>query len=196
MEPFEQEIWKQLLRPDEEPAPPAKRSATAKDAPAQADHWPKAILMERAAYLRKLAKFGDGQASETLKEFAEHATMLSFRARNGVAELHANFIDLFFVLDGKATLVTGGAVVGAETVGPGETRGTRIEGGKRQELRAGGVAHVPAGVPHQMLVSGENTFTSFVVKVKGPRMNKPHKRGAIEARESNSNRHGSRLVLG
>ena len=35
-----------------------------------------------------------------------------------------------------------------------------------------------------------------VNNAKGQRMNNPHKRGAIEARESNSNRHGSRLVLG
>ena len=92
--------------------------------------------------------------------------MLSFRARDGVAELHENFADLFVVLDGRATLVTGGTVVGAETVGPGEVRGTSIEGGLRQELRAGDVAHVPAGVPHQMLVPGDKTFTSFVMKIQ------------------------------
>jgi quercetin dioxygenase-like cupin family protein len=52
------------------------------------------------------------------------------------------------------------------TVGPGEIRGDRIEGGRRQELRAGDVAHVPAGVPHQMLMTGDRTFTSFVVKIR------------------------------
>jgi uncharacterized RmlC-like cupin family protein len=62
--------------------------------------------------------------------------------------------------------VTGGTVIGAHTVGPREIRGERIEGGTRQELRAGDVAHVPAGVPHQMLVGGDQTFTSFVVKVR------------------------------
>jgi quercetin dioxygenase-like cupin family protein len=56
--------------------------------------------------------------------------------------------------------------VGAETIGPGEIRGASINGGVRQELRAGDVAHVPAGVPHQMLVAGEKTFTSFVVKIE------------------------------
>lgn len=56
--------------------------------------------------------------------------------------------------------------MGAETIGPGEIRGASIEGGMRQELRAGDVAHVPAGVPHQMLVAGEKTITSLVVKVR------------------------------
>ena len=165
MHEMSKEIWKELLPPEKEvvPHPKPKRP---KNAPPHADHWSLAILLERAAYLRKLARLGDGQASETLHEYPQHATMLSFRARDGEAELHENFADLFVVLDGRATLVTGGMVVGAKTIGPGEIRGTSIEGGVRQELRAGDVAHVPAGVPHQMLVAGDKTFTSFVMKIQ------------------------------
>jgi mannose-6-phosphate isomerase-like protein (cupin superfamily) len=166
MNDLSKEIWKELLPAEREVIPRAAKARTRKDATLHADHWPAAILLERAAYLRKLAKAGDGQASETLKEYLRHATMLSFRARDGVAELHENFADLFYVLDGRATLVTGGTVVGAETIAPGEIRGASIEGGVRQELRAGDVAHVPAGVPHQMLVSGDKTFTAFVVKIE------------------------------
>ena len=167
MDQFSNDIWKGLL-PDETEIDSTPRPRKSKDAPPQADHWAAPVLLERAAYLRKLAKHGDGQASETLKQYSQHATMLSFRARNGVAELHENFADLFYVLDGQATLVTGGKVVGAETIAPGEIRGVSIEGGVRQELRAGDVAHVPAGVPHQMLVPGDKTFTSFVVKIEQP----------------------------
>ena len=130
------------------------------------DHWSPAILLERAAYLRKLAMHSDGQAGETLKEYPQHSTMLSFRSRDGQAELHENFADIFYVLEGRATLVTGGSLAGGETISPGEIRGVSIEGGARQELRAGDIAHVPAGVPHQMLVAGEMTFTSFVVKIQ------------------------------
>jgi mannose-6-phosphate isomerase-like protein (cupin superfamily) len=130
------------------------------------DHWTPAVLLERGAYLKKLAKHGSGAAGETLKEYARHTAMLSFRNRDGEAEVHARFADLFCVLAGAATLVTGGTVVKARTVGPGETRGDGIEGGARQELRAGDVAHIPAGVPHQMLVPGEKTFTAFVLKIE------------------------------
>jgi mannose-6-phosphate isomerase-like protein (cupin superfamily) len=130
------------------------------------DHWSPAILLERAAYLRKLAKHGDGLASETLKEYPQHCAMLSFRSRSGEAEVHERFADLFYVLAGKATLVTGGVVAGARMVAPGETRGASIEGGARQTLRAGDMAHVPAGIPHQMLVAGENTITCLVMKVQ------------------------------
>ena len=130
------------------------------------DHWTPPILMERAAYLRKLAKLGDGAAGETLREYPRHAAMLSFRSRNGEAEIHEKFADLFYVLAGAATLVTCVTVAGARTTGPGETRGNAIEGGAAQELRAGDVAHVPAGTPHQMLVSSEKPITYFVLKIQ------------------------------
>lgn len=132
----------------------------------QVDHWSPAILLERAAYLRKLAKHGDGSASETLKEYPQHCAMLSYRSRDGEVEVHEKFADLFCVLAGKATLVTGGIVNGARTIAPGEARGVSIEGGMRRTLRAGDVAHVPAGTPHHMLVKTEDTFTALVMKVQ------------------------------
>jgi quercetin dioxygenase-like cupin family protein len=143
------------------PEPPEPRRV--RQSPA--DHYTPSVLMERVAYLKKIAKHGDGSASETVKEYPQHFTMLSFRSRSGEAEVHENHADFFYVLEGCATLATGGAVAGARTVGPGETRGDSIEGGARQELRAGDVAHVPAGVPHQMLVEGDRTITCFVIKV-------------------------------
>ena len=130
------------------------------------DHWSPAVLLERAAYLRKMAKLGDGSASETLKEYPQHCAMLSFRCRSGEAEAHERFADLFVVLAGAATLVTGGVVASARTIAPGETRGASIEGGVRQALKAGDVAHVPAGTPHQILLKGEETIASLLMKVQ------------------------------
>jgi hypothetical protein len=147
MDPVDRLLLKELLPAEKDvPRPRARRS---KEAPPDAHHWSRPILMERAAYLRKLAAYSEGSASETLKEYPQHATMLSVRGR-----------------DGRAALVIGGTVVGAHIVGPGEIRGTAVEGGKRMELRAGDIAHVPAGVPHQMLVPGDMTFTAFVVKIQ------------------------------
>ncbi len=163
---YAKDILKELLPAEKEIAPPAKRTTGAGKEPEHSDHWSPAVLLERAAYLRKLAKQGNGEASETLKEYPQHCTMLSFRSRDGAAELHENFADIFVVLDGRAALVTGGTVVGAETIRPGEIRGEQIEGGTRQELRAGDVAHVPAGLPHQMLVAGDKTITCLVVKIQ------------------------------
>jgi mannose-6-phosphate isomerase-like protein (cupin superfamily) len=134
--------------------------------PADADHWTQPILLERAAYLRKLARAGDGQASETLREYPRHRVMLSFRSRNGEVEVHEHWADLFLVLSGAATLVTGGTVVGSRSIAPGETRGNSIEGGHHRELHPGEIIHVPAGTPHQFLVSSDKTITSLVLKMQ------------------------------
>jgi mannose-6-phosphate isomerase-like protein (cupin superfamily) len=134
--------------------------------PTDANHWTQPILLERAAYLRKLARAGDGQASETLREYPRHRVMLSFRSRNGEVEVHEHWADLFLVLSGTATLVTGGTVVGSRLIAPGETRGSSIDGGHHQELHPGEIVHVPAGTPHQFLVSSDKTITSFVLKMQ------------------------------
>ena len=99
---------KQILKVID-PEPPGPR-VSQNEAPPHLDHWSPAILLERAAYLSKLARHSDGSASETLKEYPRHFTMLSFRSRDGQAELHENFADLFYILDGRATLVTGGSL--------------------------------------------------------------------------------------
>ena len=92
--------------------------------------------------------------------------MLAFRQHNGGGELHQNFADIFFILDGHASVLTGGSLVDQKSSAPGEIRGKSVEGGSRQELKAGDVVHIPAGVPHQMLVSEGDSVTYFVVKVE------------------------------
>ena len=158
MERIAKEILKDLNLDEVAPKPRGPKNPV--------DHWTPPLLLERAAYLRKLAKHADGSASETLKEYPQHFVMLSFRSRSGEVEVHERFADLFVVLAGAATLVTGGTVTGARIVAPGETRGESIAGGTQQNLRPGDVAHVPAGTPHQMLLKGDETITSLVMKLQ------------------------------
>ena len=158
MERIANEILKEINLDDVGPKPRGPKNPV--------DHWTPALLLERAAYLRKMAKHGDGSASETLKEYPQHFAMLSFRSSSGEVEVHERFADLFVVLAGAATLVTGGTVAGARIVAPGETRGDSIAGGTQQNLRAGDVAHVPAGTPRRMLLKGAETITSLVMKVQ------------------------------
>ena len=135
----------------------------------KSDHWSTAQLLERAKHLQGTAAKGDGSASETLEKYPHHYTMLAYRQHSGGGELHQNFADIFFILDGHATVVTGGSLVDAEDNRPGEIRGKSVEGGTRQELKAGDVVHIPAGMPHQMLVADGESVTYFVVKVEEAR---------------------------
>lgn len=157
-------ILKQLLGPDD--APTEARTPPRDQEPSGLDHTTRPVLMERIAYLRQMARASQGEASETLKQYPRHSIMLSVRLRSGIAELHQNFADLFIVLDGRATLVTGGSVEKPESIGPGEIRGAAINGGSPQDLRPGDIAHIAAGTPHQMLLSGETGFAAIVVKLR------------------------------
>lgn len=130
------------------------------------DHWTPAVLLERAAYLKKMALYGDGSACETLRDYPQHAAMLSFKSRNGDAEMHEGCAFLFIILAGSATLLTGGTLMRPWKVGAGVMHGDAIEGGMRQELKQGEIAHVPAGVPHQFLMAGEKSVAYFVVKIQ------------------------------
>ena len=132
----------------------------------KSDHWSPADLLERAKHLRQLAAEGKGSASETLEKYPHHYTMLAFRSRSGGGEVHQNFADLFYILDGHATVVTGGEVVEPKTTGPGETLGASVKGGSRQDVKAGDVVHIPAGMPHQMVVPEGEAVTYFVVKAQ------------------------------
>ena len=135
----------------------------------KSDHWSTADLLERAKHLQELAARSDGSASETLEKYPHHYTMLAFRQHSGGGELHQNFADIFYILDGRASVVTGGSLVDEKTSGPGEMRGKSVDGGSRQELKAGDVVHIPAGMPHQMLVAEGESITYYVVKVEETR---------------------------
>jgi uncharacterized protein GlcG (DUF336 family)/mannose-6-phosphate isomerase-like protein (cupin superfamily) len=99
---------------------------------------------------------GDG------RNYMVHA---SRRDKPGMAEVHGKDADVIHVLDGKATLVTGGSVVEPKITGADEVRGAAIAGGETRELAKGDVIVVPAGVPHWFKqVNGP--FLYYVVKVR------------------------------
>jgi mannose-6-phosphate isomerase-like protein (cupin superfamily) len=106
-----------------------------------------------------------GSASETLAEYTSHRTVLSYRAANGGAEVHTHVADIFYIVHGKASLVTEGKVENGHEEKPDEIRGSAVTGGKTMLLTAGDVVHIPAGVPHQILVSKGDEIVYFVVKV-------------------------------
>jgi len=89
----------------------------------------------------------------------------SRRDKPGLAEVHSLDTDIIYVLQGSATLVTGGTAVGAKETAPDEIRGSRIEGGVTRELSKGEVIIVPSNTPHWFKdVNGE--FLYYTIKVR------------------------------
>ena len=110
------------------------------------------------------AAFARGRPLTETDLYKVHA---SRRDAPGEAEQHARDTDIFYVLDGTATIVTGGTIAGGRTVAAGEVRCPRIEGGTARTLAKGDVIVIPGGVPHWF--SGVNApFLYYVVKVTQP----------------------------
>jgi mannose-6-phosphate isomerase-like protein (cupin superfamily) len=107
-------------------------------------------------------------ATERLVSWGNHFSMVAHREADGEAEVHDKQADVFFVQSGTATLVYGGETPGAKTTAPGELRAASITGGQKKTLGAGDVVHIPAKVPHQLLVPAGKEFTYFVIKVDTP----------------------------
>jgi mannose-6-phosphate isomerase-like protein (cupin superfamily) len=97
-----------------------------------------------------------------LVETAGYKVHASRRDGPGIAELHFRDTDVFYVLEGTATIVTGGEVVDGKTAAD-EVRGPSIKGGRPQRLAKGDVLIVPEGVPHQF-TEVNAPFLYFVVK--------------------------------
>ena len=66
------------------------------------------------------------------------------------ASLHEAQAEFFYVIDGSATLLTGGTLVAPTRTGT-NLAGTGIEGGTRQPFSKGDFLIVPSGLPHQFV---------------------------------------------
>src|SRR5438094_1266889 len=98
-----------------------------------------------------------------LLETAGYKVHASRRVEPGQAEIHTLDTDVIYVVDGSATLVTGGQARDRKEIGPNELRGTKIEGGQEHHITKGEVIIIPSGVPHQFTaVTGELHY--FVCK--------------------------------
>ncbi len=123
-------------------------------------------LLEKEKELKEKALAKNGAASVKLSDYGNHFTMLSYRSKSGGAEVHTRFADFFYVVEGSATLETGGALVNPNNANPEEPRGDAIKGGSAAPLRAGDFAHIPAGVPHRLIIPDGTDFCYFVIKVR------------------------------
>jgi uncharacterized protein GlcG (DUF336 family)/mannose-6-phosphate isomerase-like protein (cupin superfamily) len=86
------------------------------------------------------------------------------REAPGEVEYHERVVDVMHVVSGRATVITGGSMVDAREVAPGELRASAVEGGEPHELSEGDVLAIPNGVPHQF-TDVSDPFLYFVVKV-------------------------------
>jgi mannose-6-phosphate isomerase-like protein (cupin superfamily) len=88
------------------------------------------------------------------------------RAKTGQVEIHNKWTDYMLVLDGDAKLTVGGTAVNMKKIGPGESRGDSITGGRTVSLQPGDIVTIPAGMPHWMQLTPGARIRYFVAKTK------------------------------
>ena len=78
------------------------------------------------------------------------------------AEVHDASDDVYYVLEGTATLTLGGKLEVPREVEPGEWRSPRIIGGQTFQIKKGDLIIVPRGTPHQR--TGKD-FSMILIKI-------------------------------
>jgi mannose-6-phosphate isomerase-like protein (cupin superfamily) len=113
-------------------------------------------------------KLKPGNKSEELIDSAGMELRVAVQHENNktgaAAELHDASDDVYYVLEGSATLVLGGKLDAPREVEPGEWRSPRIIGGKTFEITKGDLVVVPRGTPHQRSTANKD-FTMILIKI-------------------------------
>lgn len=113
----------------------------------------KASVFSAADLAAALAKLPTDRPSASVRVFSLAPYNVNVERRLPRAQgasLHEAQAELFYVIEGSATLLTGGTLV-SQTRNGTNLSGTGIEGGVRQAFGKGDFLIVPAGVAHQFV---------------------------------------------
>jgi mannose-6-phosphate isomerase-like protein (cupin superfamily) len=86
--------------------------------------------------------------AQSLLQLAPYNVSLEYRASVGNAAVHETEAELFYVVDGAATLVTGGKLTAEKRTNAENLSGTGIEGGESRHVAKGDFVMVPDHTPH------------------------------------------------
>jgi mannose-6-phosphate isomerase-like protein (cupin superfamily) len=92
--------------------------------------------------------------------------VLAQRRGAGEVEVHDTTNHVFIIVEGEATFVTGGKLVGAKQTAPNETRAANVEGGQTYHLTKGDVITVPAKTPHWFKEVPTKTIAYYAVNMQ------------------------------
>lgn len=111
------------------------------------------VLVTAAGVPMKVNYVGHEQVASTMVKGGQIVSdnglvVLANRAVQRGAEMHDKTNHVFIIVDGEATFVTGGTLINARVISPGQTRADGIEGGQSHHLSKGDVITIPANTPH------------------------------------------------
>jgi mannose-6-phosphate isomerase-like protein (cupin superfamily) len=123
---------------------------------------PQVTYVDAAKFNELMAKPG------SLANGSDFSASIARRTAAGQVEIHAKETDIFYIVDGSATFVTGGTMVGGKETRPNQLLGTDITGGQTHQLKKGDFISIPAGIPHWFKEVPATGVTYYMVKVVKP----------------------------
>jgi mannose-6-phosphate isomerase-like protein (cupin superfamily) len=85
---------------------------------------------------------------QPILQLAPYNANLEYRGVVGAAAVHEKEAEMFYVIDGSGTMVTGGKLVNEKRTNPENLSGTGIEGGASRTVAKGDFIMVPENTPH------------------------------------------------
>jgi mannose-6-phosphate isomerase-like protein (cupin superfamily) len=104
-----------------------------------------AALVDKA---RSERKEGQPLVALPILRLAPYNANLEYRASVGTASVHEREAELFYVIDGSATLITGGTLKNEQRTNAANRSGSGIEGGTSQRIGKGDFFIVPENTAH------------------------------------------------
>ena len=86
------------------------------------------------------------------------------KRENDLFEVHDASDDVYYILEGTATLMLGGTLTEPNEISPGEWRSKAGSGGTSVRVQKGDLVVIPRGTPHQRTVTGKG-FSMIIIKV-------------------------------
>ena len=86
--------------------------------------------------------------AQSMIQLAPYNVSLEYRAAVANAAVHETEAELFYVIDGSATLVTGGKLTNENRTNAANLSGSGIDGGVSRRVAKGDFIMVPEGTPH------------------------------------------------
>ena len=130
-------------------------------APAGAPTAPAITGSEVAAMIAK-SPSDKNALGQRMLQLGTYNVNMEHRVMGQAAAVHEKEAELFYVIDGAGTIVTGGKLVEEKRTNDANLSGTSIQGGVSKRIGKGDWIMVPEGVPHQIpTVEGALTVMSL-----------------------------------
>ncbi len=109
-----------------------------------------AYVQALIATAKATIKPGQPMLSQHILTLAPYNVNLEYRVSGAPAAVHEKEAEVFYVVEGGATMVTGGKLTGEKRTSPANLGGDGITGGVTRKISKGDFLIVPENTPHQI----------------------------------------------